>query len=88
MTESALLAMLKSIGLVTIGPILALFGWLGKRLHSRLDAVENENRALRLLLAELDKEHAVQAAQLLDIKTDIANINIKLDKIIDKLSSR
>lgn len=81
MTEPTILAALKTLSGIIIAPILMLFGWLGKRLYNRVDAIEQK-------VAELDKFQAVQATQLLDIKQDIHNMNIKLDKIIDKLSNK
>lgn len=61
-------------------PIAGLLGWLGKRIHNRIDKLENK-------VAELDKTHAVQQAQLADLREDIHNIDKKLDKILDKLTN-
>lgn len=61
-------------------PVAAIVGWLVRRVFVRLDKLERE-------VTVIDKYQAVQAAQLLDIKTDVHQINKKLDKIIDKLTS-
>lgn len=59
-----------------VGVITAGFAWVAKRLHSRVDDLENK-------LSDLDKEQAVQASQLKDLKEDIHQINKKLDRILD-----
>lgn len=61
-------------------PIAGLFGWLAKRIHARIDHLEHK-------VNELDKTHAVQQAQLADLKEDIESIDKKLDKILDKLTN-
>ena len=48
------------------------------RLFKRIEHLERN-------VTHIDKAQAVQGAQLADIKTDIHQINKKLDKIIDKL---
>lgn len=70
---------LKGIGYL-IAPILGLFAFIGKRLHTRLDYLEQK-------VNQLDKTHAVQQAQLADLKEDIESIDKKLDKILDKLTN-
>lgn len=79
MTEPAVIAALKTLGAYTIGPILALFGWIIKRLFTKIDVLENR-------VSTLDKEQAVQASKLEDIKKDTRNANKKLDRIIERMS--
>lgn len=73
---------------MVIGPLMGLFAWLGKRMHARIDEIENKLVELNKELAELDKFQAVQASQLKDIRLDIHNVDKKLDKIFDELRKR
>tara|TARA_R110000782_G_scaffold22066_3_gene58941 strand:+ start:1333 stop:1572 length:240 start_codon:yes stop_codon:yes gene_type:complete len=77
--ESDILHILKELFYILIGPIMGLFTWLARRMHNRVDGMQNK-------INELDKSHAVQQAQVADIKEDIKNIDKKLDKIYDKVS--
>ena len=79
MIETPIMAAIKQIAIISAGPIIGLFAWIGKRLHRRVDQLEHS-------IKELDKSHAVQQSQLRDIKEDVHEINKKLDKILDRVS--
>lgn len=83
--ENDLLHITKELFFILIGPIMGLFAWLGKRLHTRIDKMEDK-------IIELDKSDAVQYARLNDIKDDIKSLDkkqdkmdMKIDKILDKV---
>ena len=76
--ESSLLYILKELFFLIVGVIFTFSAWVGRRLYMRVDEMEDK-------IIELDKSHAVQQAQLTDIKEDIHKIDKKLDKIYDKI---
>lgn len=80
MTEPTLFIALKHLVVYVAAPLLGLFAWIGRRLYKRVDTLEHD-------LIKIDKEQAVQASQLKDIKDDIHQINKKLDRILDKLTN-
>lgn len=80
MIDGTILAAFKTVGTVLAGPLVALFAWIAKRLYRRVDAME-------AALIKTEKELAVQASQLKDIKDDIHQINKKLDRLIEVMSS-
>lgn len=67
----------KIVGYVS-APLLALFGWLGKRMHGRMDKLEEK-------YSELDKRTAVQSIKIDAIQRDICKIDNKLDQLLNKL---
>lgn len=77
--DPSIMVAVKQIATISAGPIIGLFAWVGKRLHRRVDELEHA-------INELDKSHAVQQSQLLDIKRDVHQINKKLDKILDRVT--
>jgi peptidoglycan hydrolase CwlO-like protein len=83
--ESDLLHILKELFFILIGPIMGLFAWIGKRLHTRIDNMEKE-------IHILETDSAVQYSRLKDIKEDIQSLDkkqdkmdTKIDKILDKV---
>jgi len=60
------------------GPIIGLFAWLGKRLHNRIDSLEQEQKENKI-------EITILKTQQLDIKEDIQKMDEKLDKILDRV---
>lgn len=64
-----------------IGPIIGLFAFLGKRMHNRIDNLENDNKKQEVQIAILETQYK-------DIKEDIHNINHKLDKILERIPKR
>ena len=76
--ESSLLPIIKELFMIAVGPLIGLFAWVGKRLHTRIDKIEQK-------VVDLDKSDAIQRTQLKDIKEDIHSIDKKLDKILDKV---
>lgn len=61
-----------------LGPLLALFAWWNKKLDTRIDRLEQR-------FADVEITHAVHKTQLEEIKIDIDKIDIKLDKILERL---
>ena len=83
--ENDLLHIIKELFFLLLGPLVGLFAWLGKRLHTRIDKMETQ-------IIELDKSDAIQRTKLEDIKDDIKSLDnkqdkmdIKIDKILDKV---
>jgi uncharacterized coiled-coil protein SlyX len=76
--ESDLIHVLKEIFFIVIGPVVGLFAWIGKRLHSRIDKMEDK-------IIELDKSDAVQYSRLNDIKEDLKSLDKKQDKMDEKI---
>ena len=79
--DPSIMVAVKQIATISVGPIIGLFAWIGKRLHKRVDQLEHN-------INELDKSHAVQQSQLVDIKREVHQINRKLDKILERLSNK
>ena len=76
--ESDLLHIVKEVVYIAVGPVIGVFAWIGKLFHRRVSLIEHK-------VGLLDKDSAVHQAKLIDIKEDIHNIDIKLDKILDKV---
>lgn len=72
--------LLKILGYL-IGPIIGLFAFLGKRMHTRLDSLENDNKKQEVQIAVLESQYR-------DIKEDIHKIDEKLDRIITLIPKR
>lgn len=63
---------------IILVPLVSLYAWWNKRLDSRIEKLEQR-------FAEVEITHAVHQTQLQEIKADIDKIDIKLDKILDRL---
>lgn len=83
-----LLASLTKVLSYIAGPLIGLFAWLGKRMHKRIDSVEERQRNKEIRLAVLESQQKDLKEDILELKVTARETNNKLDKIIDKLSKK
>lgn len=69
----------KQVMTYAVGPLMGLFAWVGKKMHTEVETNKRDINDLKI-------SHAVQGSQLKDLKEDVHQINKKLDKILDRVS--
>lgn len=74
--SSIVVGAVKYIGVAIVGMVLSIFGFLGKKVASRQDMIEDrQNRS--------DIRIAVLESQLMDTKNDIKEIKESIEKLSD-----
>lgn len=66
------------------GVAVILFGWLGKRLHDRVDTLERDKVAREELNATLERMHADRERMHKENREDLHYIRRRVDDLIDR----
>lgn len=78
MTEGIILEIAKHMVAYVAAPIAGLYAWLGRKLYTRVEKLEENH-------AELRSKQDLGHYRLDELKDDIARLETKVDKLLEKI---